>query len=105
MTVQIHAVRRSLTFARATPEGGQTVEPGPAALLQRALGVDYGRRQIGLAVSTLGIAPRPLSGIRAGGLDVLMQMAQDVIDAAIRESAICNGTLLCISFFLPRMFI
>ena len=57
--------------------------PPPPA--RRALGVDYGRKHIGLAVSTLGLAPRPMSNMRGGGLDMLMQMAQGVIDAALAE--------------------
>lgn len=52
---------------------------------RRALGVDYGRKQIGLAVSTLGLAPRPMANMRGGGIDMLMQMAQGIIDAAQAE--------------------
>jgi hypothetical protein len=57
--------------------------PPPAP--RRALGVDYGRKFIGLAVSTLGLAPRPLMNMRGGGLDILMELAQGVIDVAVSE--------------------
>ena len=59
--------------------------PSPPRAPQRALGVDYGRKHIGLAVSTLGLAPRPLMNMRGGGLDVLMQLAQGIVDAAVTE--------------------
>ena len=52
---------------------------------RRALGVDYGRKQVGLAVSTLGLAPRPLTNLRGGGLEMLMVVAQGVLDAAVQE--------------------
>lgn len=52
----------------------------------RALGVDYGRRYIGLAVSSLGLAPRPLKNIAAGGYSEIMRMARDVVEAAVAES-------------------
>lgn len=57
----------------------------PAKDVRRALGVDYGRRHIGVAVSTLGLAPRPLQFIRGGGIVELMRMAQDVVDVAVAE--------------------
>ena len=57
----------------------------PAKDVRRALGVDYGRRHIGVAVSTLGLAPRPLQFIRGGGIVELMRMAQDVVDVALSE--------------------
>lgn len=57
----------------------------PAKDVRRALGVDYGRRHIGVAVSNLGLAPRPLQFIRGGGIVELMRMAQDVVDVAVAE--------------------
>lgn len=57
----------------------------PAKDVQRALGVDYGRRHIGVAVSNLGLAPRPLQFIRGGGIVELMRVAQDVVDVAVSE--------------------
>jgi hypothetical protein len=59
--------------------------PPPPPAPRRALGVDYGRKFIGLAVSTLGLAPRPLVNMRGGGLDILMELAQGIIDAAVTE--------------------
>ena len=64
----------------------------PARDVRRALGVDYGRRHIGVAVSTLGLAPRPLQFIRGGGIVELMRMAQDVVDVALSERT-------CVVFF------
>jgi hypothetical protein len=68
--------------AAASP---QSAPPPPPPPPRRALGVDYGRKQIGLAVSTMGLAPRPLSNLRGGGLAMLMQVAQGVVDAALAE--------------------
>lgn len=61
----------------------------PAKDVQRALGVDYGRRHIGVAVSNLGLAPRPLQFIRGGGIVELMRIAQDVVDVAVAEQCDC----------------
>lgn len=60
----------------------------PAKDVRRALGVDYGRKHIGVAVSTMGWAPRPLQFIRGGGIVELMRMAQDVVDVAMEERAL-----------------
>ena len=48
--------------------------------LVRALGVDYGRRNVGLAVSSLGLAPRTMPAL-PGRLQVL-DGARDVVAAA-----------------------
>lgn len=61
----------------------------PAKDVRRALGVDYGRVHIGVAVSNLGIAPRPLNFIRGGGIVELMRMANDVVDVAVAEQVDC----------------
>ena len=61
----------------------------PAKDVRRALGVDYGRVHIGVAVSNLGIAPRPLQFIRGGGIVELMRMANDVVDVAVAEQCDC----------------
>ena len=53
--------------------------------VQRALGVDYGRKHIGVAVSTLGLAPRPLQYIKGGGIMEITRMAQDVVALACDE--------------------
>jgi hypothetical protein len=70
--------------------------PGP----QRALGVDYGRRQVGLAISTLGLAPRPLPFLRGAGYQGagFMETAQGVVDAAV-----AGGALRCGSPFPARI--
>lgn len=54
---------------------------------QRALGIDYGRQRIGVAVSTLGLAPRPLSSLRGGGLDEVYDIAKRVVELAASEQA------------------
>jgi hypothetical protein len=64
--------------------------PPPPPAPRRALGVDYGRKFIGLAVSTLGLAPRPLMNMRGGGLDMLMELAQGIVDAALTEGKFFN---------------
>lgn len=64
----------------------------PAKDVRRALGVDYGRRHIGVAVSNLGLAPRPLQFIRGGGIVELMRMAQDVVDVAVAEQ--CDSIVI-----------
>ena len=61
----------------------------PAKDVRRALGVDYGRVHIGVAVSNLGIAPRPLNFIRGGGIVELMRMANDVVDVAVAAQVDC----------------
>lgn len=61
---------------------------------QRALGVDYGRRHIGVAVSTLGLAPRPMQFIRGGDITEIMRMAQDVVDVAISERMLSRDMLV-----------
>jgi putative Holliday junction resolvase len=70
------------TNADASTNGSQ--QP---ACPQRALGIDYGRQRIGVAISTLGLAPRPLSPLRGGGLDEVYAIAQQVIDLAASEQA------------------
>lgn len=69
--------------------------PPTAKRLQRALGVDYGRRQIGLAVSTLGLAPRPLPFIRGTGYLGMMDNAQAVVDAAVTQGNRLSLAPLC----------
>ncbi|KAI8101933.1 hypothetical protein M9434_006995 [Picochlorum sp. BPE23] len=64
----------------------------PAKDVRRALGVDYGRKHIGVAVSTMGWAPRPLQFIRGGGIVELMRMAQDVVDVAMEEQ--CDAIIV-----------
>ncbi|KAL4435247.1 hypothetical protein ABPG77_001929 [Micractinium sp. CCAP 211/92] len=74
------------------PESQQLVassvssEGRPVQQVQRALGLDYGRRVVGLAVSTLGLAPRPLEGVPgcASAADQLAT-ASAVLDVAARE--------------------
>lgn len=53
--------------------------------VRKALGVDYGRRRIGLAVSTLGLAPRPLGTLPGGGYTEILRMATEVVDVALSE--------------------
>lgn len=59
--------------------------PPPPMKLQRALGVDYGRKFVGLAVSTLGFAPRPLKPLPGRGYEAIMQLADEVLQAALAE--------------------
>lgn len=63
-----------------------SLEDSPAQHVQRALGLDYGRRVVGLAVSTLGLAPRPLDGLPgcASAADQLAT-ASAVLEVAARE--------------------
>lgn len=78
-----HNCRAPAPCAAATSP--QAAPPPPPPPPRRALGVDYGRKCIGLAVSTMGLAPRPLSNLRGGGIQMLMQTAQGVVDAALAE--------------------
>jgi len=71
---------------------GRTRQNALALKVQRAVGIDYGRRHIGVAVSTMGLAPRPLQYIRGGGLLEIMRMSQDVVDVAVEERA-CDEKL------------
>jgi putative Holliday junction resolvase len=64
---------------------GRTRQNALALKVQRALGIDYGRRHIGVAVSTMGLAPRPLTYIRGGGLLEIMRMSEDVVNVAVEE--------------------
>jgi hypothetical protein len=61
--------------------------PPPRRLPSRALGVDYGRRLIGLAVSTMGLAPRPLPPIPGGRAGDVAELAKLVIQKAQSEGA------------------
>lgn len=76
------AKANAVTNADASINGSQ--QP---ACPQRALGIDYGRQRIGVAISTLGLAPRPLSPLRGGGLDEVYAIAKQVIDLAASEQA------------------
>ena len=58
-----------------------------AAAVDRALGVDYGRRQIGLAVSTMGIAPRPLPPLANDGINTQLTSARAIVDQARAQGA------------------
>lgn len=58
--------------------------------IQRALGVDYGRRHIGLAVSTLGLAPRVLSPMPGGRASDVPRLAAEVIERATTEGETSN---------------
>lgn len=60
--------------------------------LQRALGVDYGFRRIGLAVSTLGLAPRPLSIIHRSRNVPDLDYAKNVVDTCALEA--CDGIVV-----------
>ncbi len=75
--------------AAGSTERGRNFKFLPAKDVRRALGVDYGRVHIGVAVSNLGIAPRPLQFIRGGGIVELMRMANDVVDVAVAEQCDC----------------
>ncbi|KAL6780042.1 hypothetical protein ACKKBF_B14650 [Auxenochlorella protothecoides x Auxenochlorella symbiontica] len=63
-----------------------------SSLPTRSLGVDYGRRNLGLAVSTHGLAPRPLPPLSARGLAFIKQDATDVIAVARKEG--CEGIVV-----------
>lgn len=78
------AARQQQPCALAASSGYPEGSPGQQ--VQRALGLDYGRRVVGLAVSTLGLAPRPLDGVPgcASAADVLAT-AQAVLEVAMRE--------------------
>lgn len=86
---------RLAAAATAWPGSGSddAVQPGisqppsssPAHQVQRALGLDYGRRVVGLAVSTLGFAPRPLDGLPGCTVYEQMSLAATVLDIARRE--------------------
>lgn len=79
------SARRIAPLASNNENSPPPPPPPPVPAPRRALGVDYGRKFIGLAVSTLGLAPRPLINMRGGGLDMLMELAQGIVDAAIAE--------------------
>lgn len=54
---------------------------------RRALGVDYGKRNVGLAVSTLGLSPKPLTVLHHGGNQgrSRAQLASLLLDRALHE--------------------
>jgi RNase H-fold protein (predicted Holliday junction resolvase) len=56
------------------------------------LGLDYGRRTVGLAVSTLGLAPRPLDGLPGVQGHEQMRLAADVLAIARREA--CDAVVV-----------
>ena len=60
--------------------------------MQRALGLDYGRRVVGLAVSTLGLAPRPLEGLLGVAAHEQAALAASVLDVAQREA--CDAVVV-----------
>ncbi len=64
----------------------------PAHQVQRALGLDYGRRVVGLAVSTLGFAPRPLDGLPGCTVHEQMVLAASVLEIARREG--CDAVVV-----------
>ena len=57
----------------------------PPRPLGRALGVDYGRRGVGLAVSTLGLAPRPLMTLDPTAEGTMLELSRKVVDVAKTE--------------------
>jgi hypothetical protein len=60
-----------------------------APSLRRALGIDYGRRQVGLAISTLGLAPRPLQFVNgARNLSEMTAVAQEIANIAAAEGTV-----------------
>ena len=77
---------------------GRMKQNGLALKVQRALGIDYGRRHIGVAVSTMGLAPRPLTYIRGGGLLEIMRMSEDVVNVAVEERA-CDGIIIFLTCY------
>lgn len=67
---------------------------GPAALqVRRALGLDYGRRVVGLAVSTLGLAPRPLEGL-PGCASASEQLATAAAALEVAEREGCDAVVV-----------
>ena len=64
----------------------------PAQSVQRALGLDYGRRVVGLAASTLGFAPRPLEGLPGCTVDTQAELAEEVLEVARREG--CDAVVV-----------
>jgi hypothetical protein len=86
--------RRIVPLASNNENSPPPPPPPPPPAPRRALGVDYGRKFIGLAVSTLGLAPRPIMNMRGGGLDMLMELAQGIVDTAIAESKFDTATFL-----------
>jgi len=53
--------------------------------VRKALGVDFGSKRVGLAVSTLGLSPRPLGVLLWGKNRGQHNLAKKVIDYADRE--------------------
>ncbi len=78
--------RRSSARLQQLVASSVSSEGRPVQQVQRALGLDYGRRVVGLAVSTLGLAPRPLEGVPgcASAADQLAT-ASAVLEVAARE--------------------
>ena len=64
----------------------------PGQQVRRALGLDYGRRVVGLAVSTQGLAPRPLEGLPGPAAHEQLQLAATVLEVAARES--CDAVVV-----------
>jgi hypothetical protein len=58
---------------------------GSAETVPKALGVDYGRKKVGLAVSTMGFAPRPLPALMRSGQETIAEVAQSVVQVAQKE--------------------
>jgi hypothetical protein len=97
--MRLHQPMISLRLVVISADGADRREPrATPSRPQRALGVDYGRRHIGLAVSTLGLAPRPLQSVSAsGGVSEMMRWAQEVLDAAVAEGEVedVGALVLC----------
>ncbi|KAI7836156.1 hypothetical protein COHA_009986 [Chlorella ohadii] len=96
------AAQRRLAAAAAWSESDSDdgwqpgASPPPASSqaqqVQRALGLDYGRRVVGLAVSTLGFAPRPLDGLPGCTVHEQMVLAASVLEIARREG--CDAVVV-----------
>lgn len=68
----------------SSSSSGAAARPPPVTV-SRALGVDYGRRLIGLAVSTLGLAPRTLPPMPGGRASDVPELARQVVERARNE--------------------
>jgi RNase H-fold protein (predicted Holliday junction resolvase) len=48
--------------------------------------VDYGRKIVGLAVSTMGLAPRPVAGVPGVPFNEVLQLAASILAVAQQEA-------------------
>ena len=84
VAAEIRSTRHVTTDPREGDDEGPSSVSSSSVPMRTVLGVDYGRRRTGLAVTTGGIAPRPLGVISSSPPDALLRR---VVETAINERA------------------